>query len=85
MDLQKSNLKEGDCLGLSPVTFGTVGPYVTSDLQFAQKTQLKMREYGREFGRIEGHKILEDTAMALAMRFQVSEDGKTVENSEMIV
>lgn len=32
LDLAKSNLKLGDCLGLSPVIFGSPGPYVTSDL-----------------------------------------------------
>ena len=26
----------GDCIGLSPVVFGTPGPFVQSDIQFAQ-------------------------------------------------
>lgn len=54
---------------------------MTSDLQFAQKTRDKMREYGRG----STDKINKDTAMALAMRFQVDKNGDAVVNSELVV
>jgi len=61
----------GDCLALSPVIFGTPGPYVTSDMQYVQQLVEDIRMYGGDDTK---KGVLEDEfAMSLGSRFFVSE------------
>ena len=51
----------GDCIGLSPIIFGKEGPYVQSDMQYAQQVQVDIRsmQHARENGLLKSEVALE--------------------------
>lgn len=62
----------GDCLGLAPMLWGQPGPYVTSDIQFAQQMVDLLRAYYKD--RQPGDEELNEAiAMRIGSRFFVDE------------
>ena len=61
----------GDCIGLSPIVFGTEGQYVQSDMQFAQQVQDDIRNYSDH---IRTGVLDPSIAMELMSRFYVRDD-----------
>ena len=64
----------GDCIGLSPIIFGKEGPYIQSDIQFAQQIRDDFRDF--ENRRLQKGEMIEDLSMDLMSRFFISESGK---------
>lgn len=60
----------GDCIGLSPKVYGNTGPYVQSDMQFAQQVVEDFRAFdGRGFNEAS---IMSELSMAVATRYFAS-------------
>lgn len=72
----------GDCIGLSPQIYGNVGPYVQSDMQFAQQVVEDIRAFdGRGFNE---DTLMSELSMAVGTRFfYTPQDGMVA--SQLIV
>ena len=86
-DAAKEYRQNGDCLALSPVTFGKPGPYVTSDMQFAQQFVDVIR-WSQRSSATGGELSLDpDYAATIGTRFFVYEEklaGSDTQQSEMV-
>jgi len=66
----------GDCVGLSPIVFGEPGPFVQSDMQYAQSFVDEIREYANENGlyaKVGVGSLEPRLAAAIGTRFFVAE------------